>query len=309
MLEGYVEGDRSADDLVARLRPRGRGPGRRAWSTSRSTSAARCRPGSGSRAKASARTAACPSPTATARSASAATVETETAPWPVSELPASTLPRTGGTSAGRRAGAAGSHRRAGGGVPVDRGGPVHPARVLVSTCASRPSGAPDAQSMRARWHAELLGDRLPVRAGVDPDGLPALAGHRRALRRAGRARPAAEGPGSTWPAADRECVARPAALPRLSGLDRRLPRLTTYTRHLRVVAPVADGPLEVGPCACAPRRRGGLAGRGAARPAVDDPPPRRGRSPRASCSTSSRRPWPPGRTPAWWSCPTGCRVD
>ena len=105
----------------------------------------------------------------------------------------------------------------------------------------------DAQSMRHAWHADLWGDRLPVLAGVDPD----------ALTRPSRATavlfdalegvvPVAEGPGSTWPAADLEGVARPAALPRLAGLYRVvLPRLvTTYTRHLRVVAPVADGPLR-----------------------------------------------------------------
>ena len=31
----------------------------------------------------------------------------------------------------------------------------------------------DAQSMRHAWHAELFADRLPVRAGVDPDALTA----------------------------------------------------------------------------------------------------------------------------------------
>jgi len=29
----------------------------------------------------------------------------------------------------------------------------------------------DAQSMRHAWHAELFADRLPVRAGIDPDAL------------------------------------------------------------------------------------------------------------------------------------------
>jgi hypothetical protein len=105
----------------------------------------------------------------------------------------------------------------------------------------------DAQSMRHAWHAELWGDRLPVLAGVDPDGLtrpsPATAALFDALDGVG---PAAEGPGSTWPVAEGEGVVRPAALPRLAGLYRVvLPRLvTTYTRHLRVVAPVADGPLR-----------------------------------------------------------------
>ena len=104
----------------------------------------------------------------------------------------------------------------------------------------------DAQSIRHAWHAELFADRLPVRAGVDPDALTRpSAGDGRAVRRAGRDRGAGRGPGSTWPPADRDRAPRPGALPRLAGLYRVvLPRLvTTYTRHLRVVAPVADAPL------------------------------------------------------------------
>ncbi len=105
----------------------------------------------------------------------------------------------------------------------------------------------DAQSMRHAWHAELFGDRLPVLAGADPDGLtrpsPVTAALFGALE---GIVPAAVGPGATWPAADLEPVPRPGALPRLAGLYRVvLPRLvTTYTRHLAVVAPVADGPLR-----------------------------------------------------------------
>lgn len=105
----------------------------------------------------------------------------------------------------------------------------------------------DAQGMRHAWHAELFGERLPVLAGVDPDALtrpsPATAVLLAALE--GLAAPA-EGPGSTWPPADQEPAPRPGALPRLAGLYRVvLPRLvTTYTRHLRVVAPVADAPLQ-----------------------------------------------------------------
>ena len=54
----------------------------------------------------------------------------------------------------------------------------------------------DAQSMRHAWHAELWGDRLPVLAGVDPDGLtrpsPATAA---LLRRPRRGRPGGGGAG------------------------------------------------------------------------------------------------------------------
>jgi hypothetical protein len=105
----------------------------------------------------------------------------------------------------------------------------------------------DAQSMRHAWHAELWGDRLPVLAGVDPDGLTRPSPVAAALL-AGLdgVVPVAEGPGSTWPPAGDVPVDRPGALPRLAGLYRVvLPRLvTSYTRHLRVVAPVADGPLR-----------------------------------------------------------------
>lgn len=105
----------------------------------------------------------------------------------------------------------------------------------------------DAQSMRHAWHAELFGDRLPVLAGVDPDGLTRPSTVTAALFAAlDGAGPATGDPGSTWPAADAGPHARPAALPRLAGLYRVvLPRLvTSYDRHLRVLAPVADGPLR-----------------------------------------------------------------
>jgi hypothetical protein len=104
----------------------------------------------------------------------------------------------------------------------------------------------DAQSMRHAWHAELFADRLPVRAGIDPDALtrpsPATATLLAALD---GIEPIGDGPGASWPPED-DVVPRPGALPRLAGLYRVvLPRLvTTYTRHLRVTSPVADAPLS-----------------------------------------------------------------
>jgi hypothetical protein len=91
----------------------------------------------------------------------------------------------------------------------------------------------DAQSMRHAWHAELFAERLPVRAGVDPDALTVPSPATAALVAALDGRDGDDG-------------ARPAALPRLAGLYRVvLPRLvTTYTRHLRVTASVADAPLR-----------------------------------------------------------------
>jgi hypothetical protein len=124
-------------------------------------------------------------------------------------------------------------------------------RLLGAWVADMPVAAVqvhlDAQGMRHAWHAELLGDRLPVLAGVDPDVLtrpsPATTALFAALE--GVEVPV-EGPGSSWPPADRDRAPRPGALPRLAGLYRVvLPRMvTTYTRHLRVVAPVADAPLQ-----------------------------------------------------------------
>jgi len=105
----------------------------------------------------------------------------------------------------------------------------------------------DAQSMRHAWHAELLGDRLPVLAGVDPDGLTRPSTASAALFGAlDGVEVVPEGPGSTWPAGDTGPVPRVGALPRLAGLYRVvLPRLvTSYSRHLRVLAPVADAPLQ-----------------------------------------------------------------
>lgn len=105
----------------------------------------------------------------------------------------------------------------------------------------------DAQSMRHAWHAELFADRLPVRAGADPDALTGPSPAAGALLAALDGIEVPEvGPGSSWPPADRVPAPRPGALPRLAGLYRVvLPRLvTTYTRHLAVAAPVADGPLR-----------------------------------------------------------------
>lgn len=105
----------------------------------------------------------------------------------------------------------------------------------------------DAQSMRHAWHAELFADRLPVRAGADPDRLTRPSPPAAALLAALDGVEVPEvGPGSSWPPADRVPAPRPGALPRLAGLYRVvLPRLvTTYSRHLRVAAPVADGPLR-----------------------------------------------------------------
>ena len=124
-------------------------------------------------------------------------------------------------------------------------------RLLGSWVSDMPVAAVqvhlDAQAMRHAWHAELFADRLPVLAGVDPDGLTRPSSATAALLAAVEGiEVAVEGPGSTWPAADTGAAPRPGALPRLAGLYRVvLPRLvTTYTRHLRVVAPVADGPLR-----------------------------------------------------------------
>jgi len=105
----------------------------------------------------------------------------------------------------------------------------------------------DAQSMRHAWHAELFADRLPVRAGVDPDALtrpsPATAALFAALE--GIELPEADG-SSDGAGHDGTPTSRRGALPLVAGLYRVvLPRLvTTYTRHLRVTASVADGPLR-----------------------------------------------------------------
>jgi len=105
----------------------------------------------------------------------------------------------------------------------------------------------DAQSMRHAWHAELFADRLPVLAGVDPDALTRPSAATAAVVAALEGiEPVPDGRGSTWPPAADVPVERPGALPRLAGLYRVvLPRLvTSYTRHLAVLSPVADGPLR-----------------------------------------------------------------
>ena len=105
----------------------------------------------------------------------------------------------------------------------------------------------DGQSMRHAWHAELWAERLPVLDGADPDALTRPSAPSAAVFAALAGEPSPMGgPGPPWPeGADRE-PGPPGALPRLAGLYRVvLPRLvTSYTRHLRVVAPVADGPLR-----------------------------------------------------------------
>jgi len=94
--------------------------------------------------------------------------------------------------------------------------PVASAQVLL-----------DSQSMHHAWHAELWAERLPVVAGLDPDALT---------------RPSAA------VAAVFEVLGDPGvgALPRLAGLYRVvIPRLvTTYTRHLGLLATVADRPVR-----------------------------------------------------------------
>ncbi len=103
----------------------------------------------------------------------------------------------------------------------------------------------DAQSMRHAWHAELWGERLPVLRDVDPDALTVASPATAALFAAlAGTEPAGDDAGR--PPADTGPRPQPGALPRLAGLYRVvLPRLvTSYTRHLRVVAPVADGPVR-----------------------------------------------------------------
>lgn len=83
----------------------------------------------------------------------------------------------------------------------------------------------DGQSLRHVWHAELWGDRLPVMAGSDPDGLTV--------------------PSAATAALFEELHGRPGALPLIAGLYRVvLPRLvTSYERHLQVTTQVTDGPV------------------------------------------------------------------
>ena len=87
--------------------------------------------------------------------------------------------------------AARHHRRPGRGVPLDRDRPSTP-RSGPGSSDLPLAGVQvhlDAQSMRHAWHAELFADRLPVRAGVDPDALdPPLLRHGRRACRPGRGR-------------------------------------------------------------------------------------------------------------------------
>ena len=96
----------------------------------------------------------------------------------------------------------------------------------------------DGQSMRHAWHAELWAERLPVLRDVDPDALtvpsPASAALFAMLN------------GDSGPDGDAPEAGPPGVLPLLAGLYRvALPRLvTTYGRHLDLMAPVADAPLR-----------------------------------------------------------------
>ncbi len=102
----------------------------------------------------------------------------------------------------------------------------------------------DAQSARHAWHASLFGDRLPVRAGVDPDALvvapepltsvvAVLTGNTPIGGTLTDSTPTDPLPG------DRTLV------PALAGLYRVvLPRLvTTYSHHARVASPISDAPV------------------------------------------------------------------
>ena len=284
------------------LRPRGRWPGWWAWSTVPSTSGARCRRGSGSRARPSARIGACRSPTTTAR-------------WPRTRprrrrdpyrcLTSRTTWST--TSSGRRARA----RR----CPLETTAALVGEyrwieTALYATLGAWVSDLPlagvqvrlDAQSMRHAWHAELFADRLPVRAGVDPDALTRpVAGHRRAAGRPRRRRGARGGPGVVVAAGRPRAGAAPGGA---APAGRALPGGAAAAGD-DLHAPPAGG-RPGGRRAAAPRpapgaagRGRGLAGRGAARAAADAASPRRGRRPRVPGSTSSRWPWRPAPTPAW----------
>jgi hypothetical protein len=104
----------------------------------------------------------------------------------------------------------------------------------------------DGQSMRHAWHAELWAERLPVLSGTDHDSLTVPSAPSAALfATLVGASPPNDEPGGSWPPAADELLSRPGALPRLAGLYRVvLPRLvTSYERHLRLVAPVTDGPV------------------------------------------------------------------
>jgi hypothetical protein len=99
--------------------------------------------------------------------------------------------------------------------------------------------------MRHSWHAELWSERLPVLAGVDPDGLtvPSLPSATMFAVLSGANLPS-DVPGSSWPPAG-EVPDRPGMLPLLAALYRIvLPRLvTSYHRHLRAASAITDGPV------------------------------------------------------------------
>jgi hypothetical protein len=99
----------------------------------------------------------------------------------------------------------------------------------------------DGQSARHGWHAQLWADRLPVLAGVDPDGLTRPPEPARALLALLAGHPSDAGANGANGAEG----APQGALPRLAGLYRVvLPRLVvSYERHLAAASPVTDGPV------------------------------------------------------------------
>ncbi len=103
----------------------------------------------------------------------------------------------------------------------------------------------DGQSMRHAWHAELWGDRLPVRDGVDPDALTVPSTPSAVLVSALSGSGPVDGMGPTRPWSPDHPSGHPGALPQLAGLYRvALPRLViSYERHLRAIAPVTDAPV------------------------------------------------------------------
>ncbi|MHB8498739.1 MAG: hypothetical protein ACYDES_12285 [Acidimicrobiales bacterium] len=103
----------------------------------------------------------------------------------------------------------------------------------------------DGQSMRHAWHAELWGDRLPVRDGMDPEAFTVPSAPTAALFAAladSFGRP--EVPTVSWLPEGGE-PAPLGVLPRLAALYRVvLPRLvTTYELHLAGTTVATDGPV------------------------------------------------------------------
>jgi hypothetical protein len=85
-----------------------------------------------------------------------------------------------------------------------------------------------------------------VSSGSDPDAWTVPSGPTTALFAAlSGVAPPRQAPGSSWPPAEEDVFGQPGALPRLAALYRVvLPRLvTSYERHLRVVAPMTDAPV------------------------------------------------------------------